>query len=141
MLAGLKQLPLVSKILFALSLVILLAWVIPTMVNYLKNVKAQEEQIIQLTKSALKYGITENAKNFNKDSFIEDALKNVSEASVKFLDDKSYAIELEVEKDKINNFNTFLETLSLRYLVKIVSPITFKEQDKLIEIKMTIQEL
>jgi len=141
MLAGLKQLPLVSKILFALSLVILLAWVIPTMVNYLKNVKAQEEQIIQLTKSSSKYGITENAKNFNKDSFIEDALKNVSKASVKFLDDKSYAIELEVEKDKINNFNTFLETLSLRYLVKIVSPITFKEQDKLIEIKMTIQEL
>jgi len=141
MLAGLKQLPLVSKILFALSLVILLAWVIPTMVNYLKNVKAQEEQIIQLKKSSSKYGITENAKNFNKDSFIEDALKNVSKASVKFLDDKSYAIELEVEKDKINNFNTFLETLSLRYLVKIVSPITFKEQDKLIEIKMTIQEL
>jgi len=141
MLAGLKQLPLVSKILFALSLVILLAWVIPTMVNYLKNVKAQEEQIIQLTKSSSKYGITENAKNFNKDSFIEDALKNVSKASVKFLDDKSYAIQLEVEKDKINNFNTFLETLSLRYLVKIVSPITFKEQDKLIEIKMTIQEL
>jgi len=141
MLAGLKQLPLVSKILFALSLVILLAWVIPTMVNYLKNVKAQEEQIIQLTKSSSKYGITENAKNFNRDSFIEDALKNVSEASVKFLGDKSYAIELEVERDKINNFNTFLETLSLRYLVKIVSPITFKEQDKLIEIKMTIQEL
>jgi len=141
MLAGLKQLPLVSKILFALSLVILLAWVIPTMVNYLKNVKAQEEQIIQLTKSSSKYGITENAKNFNKDSFIEDASKNVSKASVKFLDDKSYAIQLEVEKDKINNFNTFLETLSLRYLVKIVSPITFKEQDKLIEIKMTIQEL
>ena len=141
MLAGLKQLPLVSKILFALSLVILLAWVIPTMVNYLKNVKAQEEQIIQLKKSSSKYGITENAKNFNKDSFIEDALKNVSKASVKFLDDKSYAIQLEVEKDKINNFNTFLETLSLRYLVKIVSPITFKEQDKLIEIKMTIQEL
>ena len=141
MLAGLKQLPLVSKILFALSLVILLAWVIPTMVNYLKNVKAQEEQIIQLTKSSSKYGITENAKNFNKESFIEDALKNVSKASVKFLGDKSYAIELEVERDKINNFNTFLETLSLRYLVKIVSPITFKEQDKLIEIKMTIQEL
>ena len=141
MLAGLKQLPLVSKILFALSLVILLAWVIPTMVNYLKNVKAQEEQIIQLTKSSSKYGITENAKNFNRDSFIEDALKNVSEASVKFLGDKSYAIELEVERDKINNFNTFLETLSLRYLVKIVSPITFKEKDKLIEIKMTIQEL
>ena len=141
MLASLKQLPLVSKILFALSLVILLAWVIPTMVNYLKNVKAQEEQIIQLTKSSSKYGITENAKNFNRDSFIEDALKNVSEASVKFLGDKSYAIEFEVEKDKINNFNTFLETLSLRYLVKIVSPITFKEKDKHIEIKMTIQEL
>jgi len=141
MLAGLKQLPLVSKILFILSLVILLAWVIPTMVNYLKNVKAQEEQISQLTKSSLKYAITVDAKNFNEESFTQDALKYVSKASVKSLDDKSYAIQLEVDKDKINDFNTFLETLSLRYLVKIISPITFKEQEKLIEIKMTIQEL
>jgi len=141
MLAGLKQLPLVSKILFILSLVILLAWVIPIMVNYLKNVKAQEEQISQLTKSSLKYAITVDAKNFNEESFTQDALKYVSKASVKSLDDKSYAIQLEVDKDKINDFNTFLETLSLRYLVKIISPITFKEQEKLIEIKMTIQEL
>lgn len=141
MLAGLKQLPLVSKILFILSLVILLAWVIPTMINYLKNVKVQEEQISQLTKSSLKYAITVDAKNFNEESFTQDALKYVSKASVKSLDDKSYAIQLEVDKDKINDFNTFLETLSLRYLVKIISPITFKEQEKLIEIKMTIQEL
>ena len=141
MLAGLKQLSLVSKILFIISLIILFVWVIPTMVNYFKNVQTQEQQIDALQKNASKYGITGNAKKFNKDGFVQDALKNVSKASVESLDNKSYAVKLEVDKDKINHFNKLLETLSLRYLVKVVSPITFKEKEKFIEIKMTIQEL
>ena len=142
MLVGLKQLPLVSKIIFVLSLVILFVWVIPTMVNYFKDVKVQEKQIADLQKNSSKYGISiEDTKKFTKESFIQDALTNVSKASVESIDDKSYAIRLEVDKDKIDNFNKFLETLSLRYLVKITSPITFKEKDKLIEVKMTIQEI
>ena len=141
MLAGLKQLPWISKILFALSLVILLVWVVPSMVNYLTNVKAQEEQISALKKSYSKYDIKGDAKKFNKDSFVQYALDNVDKASVDSLGDKSYAVKLEVEKDKIYAFNEFLETLSLRYLVKVTSPITFKANKKLIEIKMTIQEL
>ncbi len=141
MLAGLKQLSLISKILFIISLIILFVWVIPTMVNYFKNVQTQEQQINALQKNASKYGISGNAKKFNKENFVQDALKNVSKASVESLDDKSYAIKLEVEKDKITHFNKFLETLSLRYLVKVITPITFKEKEKFIEIKMTIQEL
>jgi len=142
MLAGLKQLPLVSKIIFIISLIILFVWVIPTMVNYFKNVQAQEQQVSELQKNSSKYGISAgDTKKFNEESFIQDALKSVSKASVEALDDKSHALRLEVEKDKIGNFNKFLETLSLRYLVKITSPITFKEKDKYIEVKMTIQEI
>ena len=130
-----------TKILFVISLIILMAWVIPTMVNYFKDIQKQEQQINALQKNASKYGLSGSAKKFNKESFIQDALKYVSKASVEFLDDKSYAVKLEVEKDKINHFNKFLETLSLRYLVKVITPITFKEKEKFIEIKMTIQEL
>jgi len=141
MLSGLKQLSLFSKIVFIVSLVILFVWVIPTMVNYLKNVQIQEQQLSDLQKNSLKYGIAEDAKQFNEKSFLQDALKYVSKASVSSLGDKSYNLRIEVDKDKIKNFNMFLETLSLRYLVKVVSPITFKEEEKFIEIKMTIQEL
>jgi len=141
MLAGLKQLPFVSKIIFVISLIILFVWVIPSMVNYFKIVQTQEQQVTELQKNASKYGISKNAKKFNKESFIEDALNNVSKASVEPLSDKSYALIIEVDKGKMDEFNTFLETLSLRYLVKITSPITFKEKENFIEIKMTIQEL
>ena len=141
MLAGLKQLPLISKALFVLSLVVLLAWVIPTMVNYLTDVKAEEKQVSELKNSFSKYGISEDAKPFNKESFIHDALNDVKKASVVSLGEKSYAVKVEVEKDKIDTFNRFLETLSLRYLIKVTSPITFKENNKFIEIKMTIEEL
>jgi hypothetical protein len=142
MLTGLKQLPFVSKVIFIISLIILFVWVIPTMVNYFKSVQAQEQQVAELQKNSSKYGIAAgDTKKFNEESFIQDALDNVSKASVVSLDDKSYALRLEVEKAKIGDFNTFLETISLRYLVKITSPITFKEKDKFIEVKMTIQEI
>jgi hypothetical protein len=142
MLAGLKQLPLVSKILFVISLIILFVWVIPTMVNYFKNVQAQEQQVTSLQKNFSKYGIaTKDTKKFNKESFIQDALNYVSKASVESLDDKSYTVKLEVDKGKISDFNKFLETLSLHYLIKITSPIKFDEKDKYLEVKTTIQEI
>ncbi len=141
MLAGLKQLPFVSKIIFVISLIILFVWVIPSMVNYFKIVQTQEQQVAELQKNASKYGISGDAKKFNKESFIKDALNNVSKASVELLSDKSYALSIEVDKGKMDDFNIFLETLSLRYLVKITSPITFKEKENLTEVKMTIQEL
>jgi hypothetical protein len=142
MLAGLKQLPLVSKIIFIISLVILFAWVIPTMVNYFKNVQDQEQQVLELQKNFSKYGIkSEDTKVFNKENFIQDALDYVSKASVDSLDDKSYSLKLEVDKGKIGDFNKFLETLSLRYLIKVTSPLKFEEKDKYIEVKTTIQEL
>jgi hypothetical protein len=142
MLAGLKQLPLVSKIIFVISLVILFAWVIPSMVHYFKSVQAQEEQATELQANFSKYGIASgNTKKFNKESFIQDVLNRVGKASVEPLGDKSYTLKLEVDKDKISDFNTFLETLSLRYLVKITSPIIFKERDKHIEVTMTIEEI
>ena len=141
MLTGLKQLSLVSKILFIISLIILFVWVIPTMVNYFKTIQAQERQVTELQKSFSKYGIIEDAKKFNKESFVQDALKYVSKASIELLEENSYVIKLEVEKDKIANFSTFLETVSLRYLIEITSPVTFKEKEKLIEVKMSIREL
>ena len=141
MLERLKRLPFVSKIIFVISLIVLFIWVIPSMVNYFKMVQTQELEVTKLQKSASKYGIKGDAKKFNKKSFIEDALNSVSKASVESLDNKSYALSMEVDKGKIGNFNRFLERLSLRYLVRITSPITFKAHKKTVSIKMTIQEL
>jgi archaellum component FlaF (FlaF/FlaG flagellin family) len=142
MLAGLKQLPLVSKIIFIISLVVLFAWVIPTMVYYFKSVQAQNQQVAELQGKFSKYGLSlKHTKKFSKESFIADALKSFSNATVEPLSDGEYILKLEMDKDKISDFNTFLETLSLRYLVKVVGPITFKEKDKHIEVEMTIQEI
>jgi hypothetical protein len=142
MLSGFKQLPLVSKIIFSISLIILFAWVIPTMVNYFKNVQLQEAKIVELEKVASKYNVSiKDTKRFNKESLIQYALNNVSNASIQALDNKSYLLKLELDKDKLENFNRFLETLSLHYFLKVNTPLTFKEKDKQIEVTMTIQEI
>jgi len=141
MLKGLKELPLISKILFVISLAILFAWVIPSMVNYFTNVQAEELKHSELQRSASKYGIVGSAKPFNKERFIQETMQRVSKTTVEPIGDKSYEVTILLEKNKIDNFNTFLETLSLKYLVEIISPLKFEEKDKLIEVKMSIREL
>ena len=141
MLRGLRELPLISKILFIISLLVLFLWVIPSMYNYFKNVQAEESKISTLQKTASKYGIAGNAKKFDKESFIQSAEESFSKAVVEFTGDKAYDVTIEVSKDEIDTFTTFLETLSLRYLVEIAGPLKLEEKDKIIEIKMSLREL
>ena len=141
MLSGLKQLPLISKILFIISLLVLFIWVIPSMFNYFKNMQEQEKKVSELKKVSVKYGVAGKAKKFNKDSFIGEAKKEFSTVTVNNSGDKAYDIIFEVPKDKLDSFTTFLETLSLRYRVEVTSSLQFEEKDKLIEIKMSIREL
>ena len=141
MLSGLKQLPLVSKILFIISLLVLFIWVIPSMFNYFKHVQEQENKVSELKKVSVKYGVAGKAKVFNKDAFIEETKKELSNVTVNSSGDKAYDITFEVSKDKLDSFTTLLETLSLRYRVEVTSALQSEEKDKLIEIKMSIREL
>jgi archaellum component FlaF (FlaF/FlaG flagellin family) len=141
MLSGLKQLPLMSKILFAISLLVLFTWVIPSMFNYFKNVQEQEKRVSELQKVSSKYGIVGKAKAFNKERFIEETKNEISSVTVEAAGEKSYDVVLQVSKEKLDSFTTFLETLSLRYRVEVVSPLSFEEKDKLIEITLSIREL
>ena len=141
MLLGLKNLSLFNKIIFALSLLLLFIWVIPSMVNYYKNMQAYEVKAKELKSMALKYDVEGEAQPFDIETFTTEAEDLFSEALVASESDKLYGVVINMDKEQIEDFNDFLETLSLRYLVKVNGPIEFKEKDKLLEVKMTLQSL
>jgi len=139
MLSGLKNLSLLSKIVFLLSLVLLFIWVIPNMVNYYKNVQKYELKVKALKEISLKSNIEGEAKTFNSQEFKHDVEERFSKVEIHSDKDKIYQVTIEMNKDKIDEFNDFLETLSLRYLVKVNGALEFSEQDKNLEVKMTLQ--
>lgn len=141
MLEGLKKLSLMSKILLLLSLVVLFVWVIPKMVNYYENVHNYEAKVKELQQISSHYGIADEAKPFTVELFKKDTASLASKVMVESPEDKVYNLTMYIDKDKISNFNNFLETLSLRYLIKIDGALQFDEKEKVIEVKMTFREL
>ena len=141
MLSGLKNLSLMSKIIFLLSLTLLFVWVIPNMVNYYKNVQKYEVKSKALKTIAMQSNIEGEAKVFNSQDFQYDLEDLFSKVEISSDTEKVYHITIEMEKDRIDDFNDFLDILSLRYLVKVTGPLEFSEQDKNLEVKMTIQAL
>jgi len=141
MLSGLKNLSLLSKIMFLLSLILLFIWVIPNMVSYYQNVQKYEVKAKELKNIAMKSNIEGEAKRFNPEDFQYDLEEFFSRVEVSSDSETIHQVTIELDKDKIDEFNDFLETLSLRYLVKVNGALEFTEQDKNLEVKMTLQSL
>lgn len=141
MFAGLKNLSLMSKVLFLFSLVVLFVWVIPSMINYYENVQKYELKVKELQQISSKYGIEEEAQPFTVEGFKKDTTSLSSTVDIVSPEAKVYNLTMQIDKDKIANFNSFLETLSLRYLVQIDGVLQFEEKDKVLEVKMTFREL
>ena len=141
MLEGLKGLSLMSKIIFLLSLILLFIWVIPNMVNYYKNVQRYEVNANELKNIAMKSNIEGGAKKFNSENFKNDLEELFLEVEISSDVEKIYEVIIQMDKDKIDDFNDFLGTLSLRYLVKVNGALEFSEQDKNLEVKMILQSL
>ena len=141
MLSGLKNLSLLSKIMFLLSLILLFIWVIPNMVSYYQNVQKYEVKAKELKNIAMKANIEGEAKRFNPEDFQYDLEEFFSRVEVTSETENIHQVTIEIGKDKIDEFNDFLETLSLRYLVKVNGALEFREQDKNLEVKMTLQSL
>jgi len=141
MLSGLKNMSLFSKAIFLLSLVLLFVWVIPNMVSYYKNVQKYEVKAKELKNMAMESNIDGEVKVFNLQEFQNDLEKLFLKVEISSNTEKIYDVTIEMDKEKVDDFNDYLETLSLRYLVKINGALEFSEQDKNLVVKMTLQSL
>lgn len=141
MLAELKQLPLLSKIIFVLSLILLFIWVIPNMFEYYKNVKILEQKEQYFKKVKMQYDIVGEAKKFDVKEFKEDVQRFTSNVELVPNAKDEYTVQITLDKSNIYEFNSLLESLSLRYLVKIIAPLEFSQKEKQLQIKLILKTL
>jgi len=136
-----KNTSIVTKILYILALILFFAWVIPSMVSYYSNVNKYEKSVNEIEKISSKYALTSEAKPFTVEAFKESAKVLFSKVDINPLSTNRYEVSIKMKREDIKSFHTFVETLSLRYLVQIDGALEFKANDEDIEAKMTLVKL
>ena len=141
MLLKIKNLSMLNKILFFISLLLLFIWVIPTMISYYKDVQQYDIKNKELQSISMKNDISGEAKVFNTQEFKTEMEELFSSVNISSLKDNRYEVNIAMDRGDIEKFNKFLETLSLRYLVKVVGPLNFEEKSNKLEVNFTVETL
>jgi hypothetical protein len=135
-------LPLITKIIYSITLLLLLVWVTPSAIGYYKNLESYDLKRATLQKIGFKYNITEEAKPFVIEEFKKENSSLFSALEVEIISNDTYSVVGTIDKSKVNKFNNFIESLSLHYLVKLKdNELLFDEKDELLEVKFSLKEL
>ena len=140
----LKSTGLITKLLLIASLLILALWSIPRMLNYYETVDSYSTKKSELEEARVKYNISQDAQKMKLDAFEKEIKSIVSDIKIEpqAKPKSGYSVTLQMDKNKIKKFNSFIETLSLRYLVKIKdNKLSFIEKEPLLEVKFILESL
>ena len=139
MLNKLKNLSIMTKLLYLFAFILFIVWIIPMMNTYYANVNAYEKNMKEIKMVSEKYGISTHAKKFSETSFTQDTELLFSKVSLKNMGDSLYEVNIRMKKEDLKSFHTFIETLSLRYYVEIKNKLEFKTEDEEVTVKFTLK--
>jgi len=141
MLENLKNQSIVTKVLYLLSLLLFILWVIPSMVSYYSDMEHYKGSQQEIAKLSSKYGVDGQTQPFSKELFQKNTEKIFEKVIVQNLDEKRYSIEIEMKREDLKNFHNFIDTLSLRYYVQIEGELKFTAKDDTVNAFFTISKL
>jgi hypothetical protein len=142
MLEKFKNISLLSKILYALALLLLLLWVAPTAMGYYSNVSKYQENTQEISLLSKKYAIDGEAQPFSSDAFKEEAEKMFSSVTVTVVNETRHTITIKMKREELSDFHKFIESISLRYLVEIEGALEFNTADnEEIEVNITLVQI
>ena len=141
MLKNLKSSSIGTKIVYLLTLLILLGWSVPTMFTYFSNEKTFEKSQTEINRLSSKFGLNHQTVTFDSKAFKESTEATFEECNVLPLENSQYSVTIKMKRENIEAFNKFIETLSLRYYVKVKAPLTFEAKDEMVTAKMTVVAL
>ena len=139
MMKKLKTISPMAKILFVVSLIILLLWVIPTMVSFYKKEKIYKGKVQELARLDTREGVHLEAKPFHAGLFKADAKRYFSSVEVNAIANNSYDVNIVMEKSKITTFNSFLKKISLEYAIGIEDSLIFKDINDSMSVHMVLK--
>ena len=139
---SLKLSGLIPKLLFIGTLVLLFVWVVPKILNHYQSIKSYNSEKTELDETYRKYNIVDKAQKFSLEVFKKETESIFSDVRVEPKEGNEYTVTLQVDKNKIEKINSFIESLSLRYLVKIKnSELKFEEKEQALEVQFILEEL
>ena len=137
-----KSSGLIPKLLFIGSLVLLFVWVVPKMFNHYQTIKRYDIKKSELEETYRKYNIVNKAQKFNLEVFKKETDALFSDVRVEPKGEREYLVVIQVDKTKIEKINSFIESLSLHYLVKLKNnELKFEDKNQLIEVQFSLEEL
>jgi len=134
----LKKLSTITKLFYLFALLLFVAWVIPVMSSYYDNVKIYQKSSQEVKTLALKYDITTQTEKFSETAFKKYASSIFSNVILKNLGEKRYEVLITMKQEDLKILRTFIETLSLRYYIKLKDNLEFTVKDKIITVKMQL---
>ncbi len=141
MLENLKNQSMVTKILYLLSLLLFILWVIPSMVSYYSDMEQYKGSQQEIAKLASKYGVNDKTQTFSKELFEQNVETLFEKVTVKRVDEKRYSIDIKMKREDLKSFHNFIDTLSLRYYVQIDGELKFKAKDDDVNVSFVISKL
>ena len=139
---SLKPSGFIPKLLLLGTLILLFIWVIPQILNHYEHIKSYNNKKSKLEETYRKYNIVNKAQKINLETFKKETESIFSDVRVELKEGNEYAVTLQVDKNKIEKINSFIESLSLHYLVKIKnSELKFEDKKQIIEVKFFLEEL
>ena len=138
MLEKLKNLSTITKGFYLFALILFITWVIPTIGNYYDNIKTYQESSKELERLSSEYELSTQEEKFSEDSFIKQAKPLFSYVAINALDKKKYEVTIRMKPEDLKKFYNFIETISLRYPVKLKDDLNFTINNKIITAKMQL---
>ncbi len=140
---SIKSSSLINKLIFIVTLVVLFTWLIPKVFDYFKDIKKYELVDNKIKDSYNRYNLVDIAEKFNVEKFKKEIDSSFFNSIIKDKSNGEYLITIQIDKTKIDDFNNFIKTISLHYLVEIKDgQLNFKDKNQqLIEVKFSLREL
>jgi hypothetical protein len=137
-----KNLPLMTKILYVITFLLFVIWVLPTVNSYFSNVSKYEQSKQELETISSKYGMAINTQKFTENAFKNETKPLFSNVDVQILNNKMYKIKIRMKQEDMTKFHTLLETLALKYYVQIEDSLEFKtEENNVIQASFKLKAL
>jgi len=141
MIDKIKSLPTMTKILYLITLLLFIVWVLPTANRYFSNLNQYNKNIEEIKSIASKYDISTETQKFSKENFKQNHQPLFTKIEVQELGNKLYLIHIELKQEDLKKFHAFIETLALKYYVQLEENLEFITKDDIINVSFKLRAL
>jgi len=134
----LKSISTITKIFYLFALILFILWVVPSISNYYGNVKTYKKNSKEIETLSSRYDLPTEGEKFSEALFIKKSKSLFSHVVVRPLGKNKYEVSISMKPEDLKSFYNFIETISLRYRVKLKDDLKITIKNNIITVKMQL---